>query len=99
MAMTAKEQLAAKIAAMTEDEASEALSLLDAMDAPLSAEEDALLRARLDAAVRPGVLASPLGVDGVGVSFALRQGTNATNTGITWDALRAPNGASPCRFD
>jgi Fic family protein len=52
MAMTAKEQLAAKIAAMTEDEASEALSLLDAMDAPLSAEEDALLRARLDAADR-----------------------------------------------
>jgi hypothetical protein len=53
----------------------------------------------LGVAVRPGVLASPLGVDGVGVSFALRQGTNAINTGITWDALRLPNGASPCHFD
>lgn len=53
----------------------------------------------LGLAVRPGVLASPLGVDGVGVSFALRQGTTATNTGIAWDALRSPYGASPCHFD
>jgi hypothetical protein len=52
MAMTAKEQLAAKVAAMTEDEAREALSLLDTADVPLSVEEDALLRARLDAADR-----------------------------------------------
>lgn len=49
--------------------------------------------------VRPGVLASPLGVDGVGVSFALRQGANASNTGITWEELRSPHGASPCHFD
>jgi hypothetical protein len=49
---TAKEQLAARVASMTEDEAREALSRLDVVDAPLSAEEDALLRARLDAADR-----------------------------------------------
>jgi DNA-directed RNA polymerase sigma subunit (sigma70/sigma32) len=49
---TAKEQLAARVAAMTEDEAREALSRLDVDDAPLSADEDAILRARLDAADR-----------------------------------------------
>ena len=37
---------------MTEDEAREALSRLDVDDAPLSADEDAILRARLDAADR-----------------------------------------------
>lgn len=52
MATTAKEQLAAKVEAMTEDEAREALSRLDAVDAPLSAEEDGTLRARLNAADR-----------------------------------------------
>jgi hypothetical protein len=53
----------------------------------------------LGRAVRPGVLASPLGVDGVGVSFVLRQGASASNTGILWDELRSPRGATPCHFD
>lgn len=49
---TAKDRLVARVAAMTESEALEALARLDAVDAPLSAEEDAILRARLDAADR-----------------------------------------------
>lgn len=52
MATTAKEQLVAKVAAMTEDEAREALAMVAAIEAPLSAEEDAMFRARLDAADR-----------------------------------------------
>jgi predicted transcriptional regulator len=53
---TAKEQLVARVAAMTEDEARQTLDTLCALDAPLSAEEDALLRARLDAADRGGLV-------------------------------------------
>jgi hypothetical protein len=49
---TAKEQLAAKVASMTEDEAREALAMVAAIEAPLSESEDATLRARLDAADR-----------------------------------------------
>ncbi|MFO0561311.1 MAG: hypothetical protein U0269_25055 [Polyangiales bacterium] len=52
MATTAKEQLAAKVAAMTEDEAREALAMVAAIEAPLSESEDVVLRARLDAADR-----------------------------------------------
>jgi len=52
MATTAKEQLAARVAAMSEDEAQAALDALRILDAPLSEEEDAILRARLDAADR-----------------------------------------------
>lgn len=47
---TAKERLAARVAAMTESEAQAALDALAVWDAPLSAEEDAVLRARLDSA-------------------------------------------------
>jgi predicted transcriptional regulator len=56
MATTAKEQLAARVAAMTENEAAAVLAGLDAIDGPLSEEEDAILRARLDAADRGGLV-------------------------------------------
>jgi hypothetical protein len=49
---TAKERLAAKVEAMTEDEARAVLARLEVDEALLSAEEDAILRARLDAADR-----------------------------------------------
>ncbi|MBL8678467.1 MAG: hypothetical protein JNK05_04845 [Myxococcales bacterium] len=52
---TAKEQLAAKVQAMTEDEAREALAMVALLEAPLSESEDAILRARLDAADRGGL--------------------------------------------